>query len=96
MIARLQERAAQLTNERKKRGKTVPEGLAKAREISEYAQITSLVGIHSPSVPGILCLDISKSTPERIITGGNDKNAVIYNTQASQVCLNAIYLQILY
>ncbi|VUZ50586.1 unnamed protein product [Hymenolepis diminuta] len=85
IITRLQERAVQLTDERKKRGKTLPEGLAKARDISEYRQIASLVGIHSPSVPGILCLDISKSTPEHIITGGNDKNAVVYNTQASQV-----------
>lgn len=89
IIARLQERAAQLTEERKKRGKTMPERLAKARDISEYKQISSLVGIHSPSVPGILCLDVSKAAPERIVTGGNDKNAVVYNTQASQVCLPA-------
>lgn len=86
MITRLQERAAQLTEERKKKGKTMPEGLARSRDISEYKQIASLVGMHSPSIPGILCLDASKTTPERIITGGNDKNAVIFNTQASQVC----------
>ncbi|VDD80319.1 unnamed protein product [Mesocestoides corti] len=85
VIARLQERAAKLTDERKKRGKTVPEGLAKSRDIAEYRQIASLVGIHSPSVPGILCLDASKATPERIVTGGNDKNAIVFNTQASQV-----------
>lgn len=63
----------------------MPEGLAKSREISEYGQVASLVGMHSPSVPGILCLDTSRSMPERIITGGNDKNAVVFNTQASQV-----------
>ncbi|KAL5967423.1 Pre-mRNA-processing factor 19 [Taenia solium] len=85
VITRLQERAAQLTEERKKKGKTMPEGLARSRDISEYKQIASLVGMHSPSIPGILCLDASKTTPERIITGGNDKNAVIFNTQASQV-----------
>ncbi|KAL5109112.1 Pre-mRNA-processing factor 19 [Taenia crassiceps] len=85
VITRLQERAAQLTEERKKKGKTMPEGLARSRDISEYKQVASLVGMHSPSIPGILCLDASKTAPERIITGGNDKNAVIFNTQASQV-----------
>nr|VZH89341.1 unnamed protein product [Spirometra erinaceieuropaei] len=85
VVTRLQEQAAKLTAERKRRGKTAPEGLAKPNVISEYQQIASHVGLHSPSVPGILCLDISKSIPERIITGGNDKNVVVFNTQSAQV-----------
>ena len=85
VISRLQERAAKLTEERKRRGKTMPEGLAKARDIAEYRQVASHVGLHSPSVPGILCLDVSKATPERIVTGGNDKNAVVFNTDTAQV-----------
>ncbi|EUB61014.1 Pre-mRNA-processing factor [Echinococcus granulosus] len=97
VITRLQERAAQLTEERKKRGKTIPEGLARSRDISEYKQIASLVGMHSPSIPGILCLDASETVPERIITGGNDKNAVVFNTQASQLTVsNCLLSTILY
>lgn len=86
VISALQERASQLTAERKRRGKTVPEGLAQSRSISEYQQTANHVGLHSASMPGILCLDISKSSPDRIVTGGNDKNAVVFNILNSQVC----------
>ncbi|GAA35974.2 pre-mRNA-processing factor 19 [Clonorchis sinensis] len=85
VIQTLQERASQLTAERKRRGKTVPEGLAKSRNISEYQQLSSLVGLHSASMPGILSVDISKASPDRIVTGGNDKNAVVFNLASSQV-----------
>ncbi|KAF8562014.1 hypothetical protein P879_10972 [Paragonimus westermani] len=85
VITLLQDRASQLTAERKKRGKTVPEGLAKSRSISEYQQIASHVGLHSASMPGILSVDISKASPDRIVTGGNDKNAVVFNLSSAQV-----------
>ncbi|KAF5397595.1 Pre-mRNA-processing factor [Paragonimus heterotremus] len=85
VIALLQDRASQLTAERKRRGKTVPEGLAKSRSISEYQQIASHVGLHSASMPGILSVDISKASPDRIVTGGNDKNAVVFNLSSAQV-----------
>lgn len=85
VIATLQERASQLTAERKRRGKTVPEGLAKSRTISEFQQLASHVGLHSASMPGILSLDISKASPDRIVTGGNDKNAVVFNLSSAQV-----------
>ncbi|TPP67147.1 Pre-mRNA-processing factor 19 [Fasciola gigantica] len=85
VIATLQERASQLTAERKRRGKTVPEGLAKSRTISEFQQLASHVGLHSASMPGILSLDISKASPDRIVTGGNDKNAVVFNLASAQV-----------
>ncbi|KAF6773048.1 hypothetical protein AHF37_08304 [Paragonimus kellicotti] len=85
VIILLQDRASQLTAERKRRGKTVPEGLAKSRSISEYQQIASHVGLHSASMPGILSVDISKASPDRIVTGGNDKNAVVFNLSSAQV-----------
>lgn len=85
VITTLQERASQLTAERKRRGKTIPEGLAKSRAVSEYQQVANHVGLHSASMPGILCLDISRSSSSRIVTGGNDKNAVIFNLSSSQV-----------
>ncbi|CAH8832170.1 unnamed protein product [Trichobilharzia szidati] len=85
VISTLQERASQLTAERKRRGKTVPEGLAKSRSISEYQQLANHVGLHSASMPGINCLDISKTSTERIVTGGNDKNAVVFDLSTAQV-----------
>ncbi|VDO89770.1 unnamed protein product [Schistosoma margrebowiei] len=85
VINTLQERASQLTAERKRRGKTVPEGLARSRAISEYQQLANHVGLHSASMPGINCLDISKTSPERIVTGGNDKTAVVFDLSTSQV-----------
>jgi len=85
VIARLQDKATQLTAERKRRGKMVPEGLAKSRAIAEYHQLASHVGLHSPSLPGLLCVDISRAMPHRIVTGGNDKNAVVFNTHTAQV-----------
>ncbi|CAH8572345.1 unnamed protein product [Dicrocoelium dendriticum] len=87
VVTTLQERASQLTAERKKRGKTVPEGLAKSRSISEYQQLASHVGLHSASMPGILSMDISKTSTDRIVTGGNDKNAVVFSLASAQVSL---------
>jgi hypothetical protein len=42
-ILQLQDKATVLTAERKKRGKTVPEGLATAEDIRAYHQIASHV-----------------------------------------------------
>ncbi|CAH8457484.1 unnamed protein product [Schistosoma mattheei] len=67
VINTLQERASQLTAERKRRGKTVPEGLARSRAISEYQQLAN------------------HTSPERIVTGGNDKTAVVFDLSTSQV-----------
>ncbi|VDP92027.1 unnamed protein product [Echinostoma caproni] len=96
VIALLQERAIQLTAERKRRGKTVPEGLTKSRTISEFQQLASHVGLHSASMPGILSLDISKASPDRVVSGGNDKNAVVFNLASAQVRPRISYFDNLY
>ncbi|KAL3319068.1 Pre-mRNA-processing factor 19 [Cichlidogyrus casuarinus] len=85
VISELQKKSNELTAERKKRGKTVPEGLVSASAISAYQQVASHTGIHSSSQPGILSLDMSKAKPERIVTGGNDKNAVVFDLQSEQI-----------
>lgn len=41
-------------------------------------------GLHSASVPGILCLDVSEDT-SRALTGGADKNAVVFEKDSEQV-----------
>ena len=42
-------------------------------------------GLHSASVPGILSLDLCLRDTSRIVTGGNDKNAVVFNKDTEQV-----------
>lgn len=41
-------------------------------------------GLHSASAPGILTLDISPDST-KILTGGNDKNVVVFDRQSEQV-----------
>ncbi|CAH1802393.1 unnamed protein product [Owenia fusiformis] len=85
VLQKLQDKATLLTAERKKRGKTIPEGLATVESIRSYRQMASHVGLHSASVPGILSMDINKRDTSRIVTGGNDKNAVVFNKDTEQV-----------
>lgn len=85
VLQKLQDKATLLTAERKKRGKTVPEGLATVEDIKTYRQLASHTGLHSASVPGILSLDVCLKDTSRIVTGGNDKNAVVFNKDTEQV-----------
>ena len=104
IVEKLQEKATVLTQERKKRGKTVPEGLATADSIKQFVAksrfdvlcnfqlhkcitfyLHSHPGLHSASVPGILALDISVADTDKIVTGGADKNATVFNKNLEQV-----------
>ncbi|GFO02455.1 pre-mRNA-processing factor 19-like [Plakobranchus ocellatus] len=85
VIKKLQDKATLLTAERKKRGKTVPEGLASSEDIRGYRQLASHTGLHSASVPGILSVDVCLRDTSKIVTGGNDKNAVVFNKDTEQV-----------
>lgn len=44
-----------------------------------------LQGLHSASVPGILSLDIHSEDTSKILTGGNDKNATVFNKDTEQI-----------
>ncbi|EHB02054.1 Pre-mRNA-processing factor 19 [Heterocephalus glaber] len=81
----LQDKATVLTTERKKRGKTVPEELVKPEELSKYRQVASHVGLHSASIPGILALDLCPSDTNKILTGGADKNVVVFDKSSEQI-----------
>ena len=85
VMKKLQDMAALLTGERKKRGKQAPEGLATTEEIQKYSQQSSHVGLHSAGSPGILALDLSFRDSSRVVTGGNDKNVVVFNKETQQV-----------
>merc|ERR1712142_960136 len=79
------EKATVLTQERKRRGKTVPEDLCTAEKIKEFVSQSSHPGLHSASVPGILSVDISPADSAKILTGGADKNATVFNKESEQV-----------
>lgn len=85
VIQKLQDKATVLTQERKKRGRTVPEELVSADKIRAFLTLASHPGLHSASVPGILTLDINCSDQSRILTGGNDKNATVFNKDTEQI-----------
>lgn len=85
VIQKLQDKATVLTQERKKRGRTVPEDLVPQENIRNYKTVASHPGLHSASVPGILSLDIHQADTSKILTGGNDRNATVFNKDTEQV-----------
>ncbi|KAK0139812.1 Pre-mRNA-processing factor 19 [Merluccius polli] len=85
VIQKLQDKATVLTTERKKRGKTVPEELVRAEDLSKYRQVASHAGLHSASVPGILALDLCPSDTNKVLTGGADKNVVVFDKNEEQI-----------
>lgn len=85
VLQKLQDKATELTNDRKKRGKKAPEDLTSVDDIKQFRQIASHPGLHSASVPGILSLDLQESDTSKCITGGADKNAVVFNKENEQV-----------
>ena len=85
IIEKLQEKATVLTQERKKRGKTVPEELLPQESIKQFITQSSHPGLHSASVPGILAIDVNMNDNTKILTGGADKNAIVFNKEQEQV-----------
>lgn len=82
---RLQEKSAVLTQIRKQRGKKLPEELAKIEDIKTYQCTGSHTGLHSASMTGITALDIKSTDPNKIVTGGNDKTAIVFNNSTEQI-----------
>ena len=85
IIEKLDARAEVLMAERKKRGKIIPEGLASVEDIRSFKTLASHSGLHSTSTPGIVCLDVCPSDSSRIVTGGNDKVATVFNKDSEQI-----------
>lgn len=85
VIQRLQEKSSVLTQIRKQRGKKLPEELATIEDIKSYRCVGSHTGLHSASMTGITTLDIKSNDPNKIVTGGNDKTAVVFNNSTEQI-----------
>lgn len=85
ILQKLQEKATELTSERRKRVKKAPEGLTSSEDIKAFKEIATQPGLHSASTPGILSLDLQDNDTSKAITGGVDKNAVVFNKENEQI-----------
>uniref|UniRef100_A0A674DPZ0 Pre-mRNA-processing factor 19 n=1 Tax=Salmo trutta TaxID=8032 RepID=A0A674DPZ0_SALTR len=65
--------------------KTVPEELVRTEDLSKYRQVATHAGLHSASVPGILSLDLCPSDTNKVLTGGADKNVVVFDKKEEQI-----------
>jgi len=84
VLEQLQATATSLTALRKRRGKEMPEGLPTAQQLKHYAQSSSHPGLHSASMPGILCMDIFQ-TSGKTVTGGADRNIVVFDKEEEKI-----------
>mmetsp|Transcript_4042 Transcript_4042/g.5619 ORF Transcript_4042/g.5619 Transcript_4042/m.5619 type:complete len:511 (+) Transcript_4042:107-1639(+) len=82
VLSRMTKKWKQLSKERKKRG--VPDTLATPEVLQEW-DATSSHTVHKSDKPGILCLDIHPTKKDMILTGGVDKDAILFNKSNEQV-----------
>uniref|UniRef100_A0A8C1KFZ7 Pre-mRNA-processing factor 19 n=1 Tax=Cyprinus carpio TaxID=7962 RepID=A0A8C1KFZ7_CYPCA len=66
------------------RGKTVPEDLIRAEDLGKFRQVASH-GLHSASIPGIISLDLCPTDTNKVLTGGADKNVVVFDRREEQI-----------
>ena len=55
-----------------------------------FKTLASHHGLHSASAPGILALDINVNNNSKILTGGSDKTATVFNKDDEQVLLKML------
>ena len=55
-----------------------------------FKTLASHHGLHSASAPGILALDINVNNTSKILTGGSDKTATVFNKDDEQVLKSPI------
>uniref|UniRef100_A0A8C1QK85 Pre-mRNA-processing factor 19 n=1 Tax=Cyprinus carpio TaxID=7962 RepID=A0A8C1QK85_CYPCA len=66
-------------------GKTVPEDLIRAEDLGKFRQVASHAGLHSASIPGIISLDLCPTDTNKVLTGGADKNVVVFDRREEQI-----------
>lgn len=71
-----------LSKGRKKR--PLPEGLPSPEEMGKWTAVEEHA-LHSTSKPGVLALDVSPLEARLLVTGGMDKEAVVFDRQAEVV-----------
>jgi len=71
-----------------RKGKKKPQGLAPKDALSEYTELSNFHTLHSSSSPGVLCVSAHESQPNHILTGGQDKKAVLFDIEQDKVVTN--------
>uniref|UniRef100_A0A8C4SE74 Pre-mRNA-processing factor 19 n=1 Tax=Erpetoichthys calabaricus TaxID=27687 RepID=A0A8C4SE74_ERPCA len=63
-------------------------GAGESMEVGEQVGMTPDIiqkGLHSASIPGILALDLCPSDTSKVLTGGADKNVVVFDKNAEHI-----------
>jgi len=74
----LQDVAKKLSKNRKQFTKDLQAKVAGREQISNF-EVSATHPLHSPSKPGILCLDLHPSQQDLVLTGGADSTAILFN-----------------
>lgn len=83
------EKAEILSKGRKKR--PVPEGLTPPSVVESWQEQSSYA-LHKTDKPGILSLDILTTNQNLLVTGGADKEAVVFDRSTEQVSRPLLHL----
>ncbi|CAD5216766.1 unnamed protein product [Bursaphelenchus xylophilus] len=75
-INRIQATGTELSQQRKSKGKKLPEGLASVETLSQFKETAVHTGLHSVGTPGINCLDLKGRIT---LTGGVDKTLTLFD-----------------
>lgn len=84
ILSKLDHTSKQLSANRKKAVKDASAKVATPAAISSYTQ-QSTHSLHSPSTPGVLCLDTTATRDHLIVTGGADSNVVLFNRSSGKI-----------
>eukprot|EP01083_Nonionella_stella_P179921 640130_1 len=77
--------AKTLSTARKARQKQPPPATLASKEDIESFSVLSSATPHEIARPGILCLDLHPTQPERVVTGGADGAVVVFNRESKKV-----------
>lgn len=76
--------AKALSKNRKKQIKELGAAVADRGEIKKYKS-TASHPLHSPSAPGVLCMDMHAKDQDVVLTGGADSNAMLFNLKTGKI-----------
>jgi len=84
IIKVMQDVAKKLSKNRKQFTKDLQSKVAGRDQVAAY-EVASSHPLHSPSKPGIACLDLHPTHQDLVVTGGNDYNAVVFNHSSGKI-----------
>eukprot|EP00735_Rhodelphis_limneticus_P001471 TRINITY_DN12095_c0_g1::TRINITY_DN12095_c0_g1_i1::g.9675::m.9675 TRINITY_DN12095_c0_g1::TRINITY_DN12095_c0_g1_i1::g.9675 ORF type:complete len:520 (+),score=156.66,sp/Q9AV81/PRP19_ORYSJ/46.24/9e-150,WD40/PF00400.27/1.3e+04,WD40/PF00400.27/2.5e+02,WD40/PF00400.27/0.00052,WD40/PF00400.27/1.3,WD40/PF00400.27/1.1e-05,WD40/PF00400.27/8.2e-08,WD40/PF00400.27/81,WD40/PF00400.27/8.5e-09,Prp19/PF08606.6/3.5e-33,zf-Nse/PF11789.3/5.1e-08,eIF2A/PF08662.6/5e+02,eIF2A/PF08662.6/0.12,eIF2A/PF08662.6/23,Cep57_C len=82
LLSAMQAEAKTLLKSRKKR--PLPPGLARAEAVQQYSEIASHP-LHKTTAPGILSLSLDAKNENVVLTGGKDKEAILFDRSSGKI-----------